>query len=175
LGGFLRSFGEPTQAFPPFGVTRERYLSNATSFGEGPSRLALGAPEVITQADLPAPQFGLSRFGKGGRNIFGPQEGWKRSYRSTASFLGRGIRPPFIGFGAQEFLHITEDEMVNSLGYAQVPGGWVRRELLDQPLQNVYGSGTAVQPQTVNVNYGGYGGGGGGTRRQSSHLVNWRI
>ncbi len=39
--------------FPPRGVTRERFLRTTQQYGQGPSRLALGAPEVITQADLP--------------------------------------------------------------------------------------------------------------------------
>ncbi len=80
-----------------------------------------------------------------------------------------------IGFDTQEFLNMTDDEMTD-MGYVKVPGGWARRPIVDQPLRNVYGSGTAAQPQTVTVNYGGFGGGGGGgTSRQSSYLVNWRI
>ena len=99
--------------------------------------------------------------------------GFIRAYWQTASSLTRGVKPRFITFLSQEALDIPEEWMEQH--YVKVAGGWVKREDWNQPLENVYGSGTAAQPQTINVNYGGYGGGGGGTRQQSSYLVNWRI
>lgn len=170
----LYGLGRPPTAtsFPPRGVTRERFLRATQGYEQAPSRLALGVPENVplTQADLPTPLV------LGAERIRAHRPTGKiRAYWFTASSLMRGINPKFISFLAEEALDLPEDWM-NEF-YVKVAGGWVRREVLDQPLQTIYGSGTAAQPQTINVNYGGYGGGGGGggVSRQSSYLVNWRI
>lgn len=138
--------------------------------GERPQQVPSPAFEGL-RAPLPP----AARRPFGGRDVPGIAQPIFRKYRSIVNMLDKGFRPPMIGFDTQEFLNMTDDEMTD-MGYVKVPGGWARRPIVDQPLRNVYGSGTAAQPQTVTVNYGGFGGGGGGgTSRQSSYLVNWRI
>ncbi len=169
FGGIFRRAGEEVVQSTAGGLGAVVSGSPTLSgiFGGGPQQV----PGPAFEAPLPTLGDIGSRISRRG----GPEQLPARRLFTTVSALYRGVRPPMIGFDAQEFLGLTDEE-IEGIGYTKVPGGWVRRELWDQPLQNVYGSGTAAQPQTINVNYGGYGGGGGGgTRQQSSYLVNWRI
>jgi hypothetical protein len=139
---------------------------------------SFSVPFLQESGALPSQFFGFGDPTSGratrGRDIFGAEEGRKRSHRTIASFLSRGIRPPFISFNAQKFLGISSAEF-EAMGYQFTPAGWVRRAISSAVEDYVGGGGGG---EHVNRRLGGVGTRGGGSvgrRLSQTGLVNWRI
>lgn len=138
---------------------------------------SLPVPFLMESGAMPSEFFGFAPPTSGrpsmGRDIFGAQEGRKRSHRTIASFISRGIRPPFISFNAQKFLRISNAEF-EDMGYQLTPAGWVRLPVASATQPTGAGGGEAQgKPRLGGVRT--YGGGSSSRRLSQTGLINWRI